>query len=556
MNRIVECIPNFSEGVDESKIELIAKAIASVKDVAVLNRHLDADHNRSVVTFAGSPEGVVEAAFRAAETAVEVIDLNMHLGEHPRIGAMDVLPFVPIRGVTMDDCVLLARRTGERIAYELNVPIYLYERAATRPDREDLANVRRGEFEVLRREIEENPDRMPDFGEPRLHPTAGAMAVGARAPLIACNVNLATEDISIAARIARAVRGSSGGLQFVKAIPIELRKRRQAQVSMNLIDYESTPLFRAFEMVKREAERYGVAVAGTEIVGLAPQAALDACGEFYLRIENFHENLVLENRLRAELDERLQPAAALAPPPLIEVIEAPFAPPPEAFNLPEQKEEEEEPAREAPVEAIATPIATFADVITSGAQTPDGASIAAYAGALGASLGAMICQLTMGQKPASQREARSTLEQLDQLRADLHRAINEDAETREMVLDAISLSDETEGEQLARTIAIEEAHKNAVAIPLRVAENSIEVLELLGDLTEIGNPSALADLASAAQMAMTAMRGAAYNVFATLLSINDDEFNRARRFQITDLVTRGQQVTDQIESLFFRLYPR
>lgn len=551
MNKIVECIPNFSEGQDEAKIELIVRAIASVPEVAVLDRHMDADHNRSVVTFAGAPDGVLEAAFRAAETAVELIDLNMHVGEHPRIGALDVLPFVPIKGVTMDDCVMLARRTGERIAQELKIPVYLYERAAARADREDLANLRRGEFEGLRREIEEDADRRPDFGELRLHPTAGAMAVAARPVLIAFNVNLATENIFVANKVAKAVRGSSGGLQYVKALPIEMRQRRQVQISMNLVNYEASPIFRAFEMVKREAARYGVAVAGAEIVGLVPQAALNACSDFYLQIENFSENLVLENRLQEAL--RFEQPVALEParPPFQRSLPIPA----ERFAEPERPAQAMPDAREF-LEPVETPIATFADVITSGSQTPDGASIAAFAGALGASLGGMICQLTMAQKPASIREAQQTLEQLEQLRDDLHRAINEDAETRELVLDAMSLPDETDGERLARNSAIEEAHKNAVAIPLRVAENAVEVIELLADLTEIGNPSAFADLASAAQMAMTAMRGSTYNVFATLLSIRDNEFNRARRLQIMELVTRGQQVTDQIEGLFFRLYPR
>lgn len=551
MNEIVECIPNFSEGRDEAKIELIVRAIASVPEVAVLDRHMDADHNRSVVTFAGAPEAVLEAAFLAAETAIELIDLNMHVGEHPRIGALDVLPFVPIKGVTMDDCVMLARRAGERIAYDLKIPVYLYERAATRPERADLANLRRGEFEGLRREIEENPQRHPDFGEPRIHPTAGAMAVAARPVLIAFNVNLATDNMAVASRVAKAVRGSSGGLQYVKALPIELRQRRQVQVSMNFINYEATPIFRAFEMVRREAARYGVAIAGSEIVGLVPQAALDACGDFFLQLENYRENVVLENRLRAALQTPVTVGAAPPRPP--------FQP-----SLPIAAEPVGEPlAREAPeasppdaVDVIEMPMATFADVITSGAQTPDGASVAAYAGALGASLGVMIGRLTMEQKPALQRELSRTLEQLEQLRDELHHSINEDAETRELVLDALSLPEEADGERLARNAAIEQAHKNAVGIPLRIAENAVEVIELLADLTEIGNPSAFADLASAAQMAMTAMRASAYNVFATLLSIRDDEFNRARRQQITELVTRGQQVTDQIEAMFFRLYPR
>lgn len=556
MNKIVECIPNFSEGRDEAKLGLIARAIASVPNVAVLDLHMDGDHNRSVITFAGDPEGVEDAALRAAETAVELIDLNQHLGEHPRIGALDVLPFVPIRGVTMTDCVALARRAGERIARTLRIPVYLYEAAAMRRDREELANIRRGEFESLRREIEELPDRAPDFGERRVHPTAGAMAIGARPPLIAYNINLATEDLSIARKIARAVRGSSGGLQYVKALAMDLKNRRQVQVSMNLTDYELTPLFRVFEMVRLEAERYGVMISGSELVGLIPQAALNACTDFYLRFENFSEDSVLENRLQAELD-------ALGPTPSRAREERRPMPRPlpltEAAEVVEEEgaEEEKSPAESAePEEMEGTPIATYADVIASGAQTPDGVSIAAYSGALAASLGGMLCNLTIGQRPAAENEVRAMLDQLEELRTDLYRAINEDAETRELVLDAISLSQESEGEILARTFAIEQATKNAVAIPLRVAENAVDVLELLRELTEIGNPSGLADLATGAQLAMTAIRGAVYNTFANLSAIQDEDFNQDRRGQAAELYTRGRAVTDEIEALFFRAYPR
>ncbi|MFN0085645.1 MAG: glutamate formimidoyltransferase [Blastocatellia bacterium] len=558
MNKIVECIPNFSEGRDEAKLELIARAIASVPKVAVLDLHMDGDHNRSVITFAGDPEAVVDAAVRAAETAVELIDLNRHVGEHPRIGALDVLPFVPIKGVTMADCVVLARRAGERIANTLRIPVYLYEAAAMRREREDLANIRRGEFESLRREIEELPDRAPDFGERRVHPTAGAMAIGARPPLIAYNINLATKDLSVAKKIAQAVRGSSGGLQYVKALAMELKARGQVQVSMNLIDYESTPLFRVFEMVRREAERHGVMLAGSELVGLIPQAALNACSDFYLRFENFSEDSVLENRLQAELDalgaiaSRAREEGGPLPAPL---------PQPAGAGAEEPEEEEEQQAAEPdeekrPEGMEGTPIATYADVIASGAQTPDGVSIAAYSGALAASLGGMLCHLTIGQRPAVEKEAHAMLDQLEELRTDLYRAINEDAETRELVLDAISLSQESEGEILARTFAIEQATKNAVAIPLRVAENAVDVLELLKELTEISNPAGMADLATGAQLAMTAIRGAVYNTFANLSAIQDEDFNQDRRGQAAELYTRGRTVTDEIEGLFFRAFPR
>src|SRR5215470_9509943 len=323
MKKIVECIPNFSEGRDRDKIELIVKTIAAVPRVAALDYSMDPDHNRSVITFAGEPDAVVEAAVRAAAVAMELINLNTHAGEHPRLGALDVLPFVPIKGVTMEECVEIARGAGHRIANELGIPVYLYEKAATRRDRVDLANVRRGEFEALRHSIKSDPDRTPDFGSRRVHPTAGAMAVGARAPLIAFNVNLATDDVAVARKIAKAVRASDGGLLNVKALGLELKSRRQTQVSMNLTDYEETPIFRAFEMVRREAERYGVTIVGSEIVGLVPQAALNACSEFYMQIENFSNDVILERRLQAELS-KIEPdfeyeggADAQKPPPQV-----------------------------------------------------------------------------------------------------------------------------------------------------------------------------------------------------------------------------------------------
>jgi glutamate formiminotransferase/formiminotetrahydrofolate cyclodeaminase len=538
MKKIVECIPNFSEGRDREKIQLIARSIGTVPRVVVLDYTMDADHNRSVITFAGEPEVVVEAAVRAAATAIELIDLNRHDGEHPRMGALDVLPFVPIRGVTMEECVVIARHAGERIANELDIPVYLYEKAATRGDRVDLANVRRGEFEAIRDSIESDPDRKPDFGTRRIHPTAGAMAVGARLPLVAFNINLTTDDSVVAKKIAKAVRGSDGGLLYVKALAMELKSRGQAQVSMNLVNYEQTPIHRAFEMVKREAARYGVAVAGSEIVGLIPQAALDACSEFYMQLENFSEDLILEKRLAAELS-KIEPEGA-------EEYEA------------ENRQRAERRGRLQLVksEPQMTPFDAFVEDLASGAPISDSGSVAAYAGALAAALGEMVCNLTISQKKSFEEEAVSVLDQLGQLSAELRRAMKEEVESRRQVVDAIALPRETEADKLARTIALEQATKNAVAAPLRIAQNTMEVLELLSELTEIGNPSAFADLATGAQLAMTAMRGAAYNVLSNLLTINDEDFNRRQRAEITDLITRGQERTDEIEALFFRLYPR
>lgn len=296
-NRLVECVPNFSEGRKGETVERIAQAIESVTGATVLNRHLDPDHNRSVITFVAEPESVVDAALRAVATAAELIDLRQHTGEHPRIGATDVLPFIPVSGVTMDECIALAHQAGQRIWQKLSIPVYFYERAALRPDRIRLENVRGKGFEHLGKEIKTNLDRAPDVGAPELHESAGAIAVGARPFLIAFNVNLRTNDVAIARSIARAVRERDGGLPFVKALGFELRSRGLVQVSMNLIDYEQTTIARAFTAVSDEATRLGVEISGAEIVGLLPRAALDRSAAYFPLLENFRETLVLENLL-------------------------------------------------------------------------------------------------------------------------------------------------------------------------------------------------------------------------------------------------------------------
>ncbi|MCR4405245.1 MAG: glutamate formimidoyltransferase [Candidatus Acetothermia bacterium] len=300
--KLIEAVPNISEGRDREKIEAIVAAVRAVRGAALLDVDPDPDHNRTVITFAGPLEAVEEAALRLTAKAVELIDLSNHRGEHPRMGAVDVLPFVPLRGATMAECVELARRVGQRISEEFKVPVYLYAEAATRPERQDLANIRRGEFEGFPAKIQE-PEWAPDFGERRVHPTAGVMAVGARPPLIAYNVNLGTNDLEVAKRIAQAVRGSSGGLRYVKALAFELEERGLVQVSMNLVDYRKTPLHRAFELVKREAARYGVPVVGSEIVGLVPQEALNMAAEYYLQLEHFRSEMILEERLAQALGE-------------------------------------------------------------------------------------------------------------------------------------------------------------------------------------------------------------------------------------------------------------
>src|SRR5713101_6785977 len=301
MKQLVECVPNFSEGRDAAKVDAIVAAMRAVPGVFLLDRESDADHNRSVVTLAGKPEAVAEAALRGVGKAAELIDLTKHTGAHPRMGATDVVPFIPIAGVTIDVCVALAKKVGREIWERYRIPVYFYEAAAQRPERTNLENIRKGQFEGLREEVLKNPDRAPDVGEPRLHPTAGAIVVGARKFLIAYNINLNTPDLEIAKRIAKTIRFSNGGLRYVKAMGVDLKARGLAQVSINLTDFEQTPIHVVFEMVKREADRYGVSIVGSEIVGLVPKRAIEMTADFFLQLEKFSPAQVLENRLAAAL---------------------------------------------------------------------------------------------------------------------------------------------------------------------------------------------------------------------------------------------------------------
>jgi glutamate formiminotransferase len=325
-------------------MEAIVAAITAVPEVTLLDREADADHNRSVLTFVGPPAAVAVAAFRGVDTAVELIDLTQHRGAHPRIGAADVVPFIPIEGVTLEECVRLAERVGGEIWNRLKVPVYLYEAAARRPERVNLENIRRGQFEALLREMGTEAGRAPDIGEPLCHPTAGAVVLGARKFLIAYNVNLGTADVEIAKRIAKTIRFSSGGFRFVKSMGVMLGSRNLAQVSINLTDFEQTPLHLVFETVRREAERYGAPVVGSEIVGLIPRKAIEMAAEYFLRAENFRPELVLENRIAEAIAKR--------------------------SGLPE-----------------------FLDALAAGTATPGGGSAAAAAAAMGAALGAMVSRL-------------------------------------------------------------------------------------------------------------------------------------------------------------------
>src|SRR5215467_10257547 len=362
--QLVECVPNFSEGRDAAKIEAIVKAILAVPEVVLLDRESDADHNRSVLTFVGPPAAVAEAAFRCVEKAVALIDLTKHQGAHPRLGAADVVPFIPIEGVTLEECVKLSEQLGERLWNTLKLPVYLYEAAARRAERTNLENIRRGQFEAIAAEMGKVPARDPDIGDPVCHPTAGAVVTGARKFLIAYNVNLNTPDVGIAKKIAKTIRFSNGGFRYVKSMGVMLTTRNLAQVSINLTDFEQTPMHLVFETVRREAKRYGVSVVGSEIVGLIPKKAIELSAEYFLRFENFRPELVLENRIAEALTAR--------------------------SGLPE-----------------------FLDALAAPTATPGGGSASAAAAAMSAALGAMVSRLAKLDPTGFEEDRRFFTEAVD-----------------------------------------------------------------------------------------------------------------------------------------------
>lgn len=296
MNKIMECVPNFSEGRDKQKVEKIVDSFRGKDNVKLLDYSSDADHNRSVVTVVGEPEALKAAVIEAIGKAVELIDMTQHQGQHPRMGAVDVVPFIPIKGVTVDDAIALSKEVAEEVAKKYNLPVFLYEKSASAPHRENLAAIRKGEFEGMAEKIKQ-PEWQPDFGPAERHATAGTVAVGARMPLVAYNVNLNTNDLSIADAIAKKVRFIGGGLRFCKGMGVELKERGIVQVSMNLTDYTKTSVYRAHEMVRMEAQRYGVSIVGSEVIGLVPMMALIDCAEYYLGIENFKAEQILESRI-------------------------------------------------------------------------------------------------------------------------------------------------------------------------------------------------------------------------------------------------------------------
>jgi glutamate formiminotransferase len=467
MSVLIECVPNFSEGRDKSRVDAIVAAMKR-DGVYLLDCEMDADHNRSVVTLVGEREPLLAAVLAGIGKATELIDLNVQRGAHPRLGATDVVPFIPIDGVTLEDCVQMARELGQKVWENYKIPVYFYEAAATRPERTNLENIRRGQFEVIREEIATVESRRPDVGDPCCHPTAGAVVIGARKFLVAYNVYLQTKDVDIAKKIAKAVRFSSGGFRAVKGMGVEVRG--QAQVSMNLTDTDLTPMARVFEFVKREAARYGVGVQSSEIVGLVPKRALEDAAEWFLQVENFNPSMILENRLASVIGGKTA------------------------------------------VGGLRAGIEPFIEQLAAPTAVPGGGSASAAAGAMAAGLAAMVAGMSRGKKAylAYEPELSAALAKLGALREELKAAIDADAASYETVVAAYKA--QKTAAPADGSAAVARALRGAASVPLRVAQISAEIATLVSELRSRTNPRMGSDLTVAASLARAAAEGALANV--------------------------------------------
>lgn len=488
MTRIVECVPNFSEGRDPKLIAELRDAILSVPGVKLLDVQSDASHHRSVFTFIGSPEAASEAAFRAIRLAAQRIDLTRHKGEHPRMGATDVVPFVPVTGVTMDDCVALAKALGERVGTELQIPVFLYARAATAPERESLPRIRKGEFEGLRDAIGNDPTRKPDFGPQRIHPTAGATAIGARPFLVAYNIYLDTGDVSVAEEIAQEIRTSGGGLPAVQAKGFDVDGK--AQVSMNLLDVDVTPPDQVFALVSQKAAARGAKVLKSEIVGLIPERAVLGAAGSALKLDGPVDSHVLEARVR---------------------------------------------------EAMGPPLDGWIETLAGASPTPGGGSAAALAGALAAALVAMVGRLTTGRKTyaAVSDEFARIIDDAEQLRGQLRQLVDRDAAAYDGVMAAYRLPKGTDDEKRHRQEAIDRALLDAAVVPLKTARAAVKLIGLARRAAEAGNKNAVADAGVAALLAEAALRGAVYNVEINVNALSNREAGQALSKEARELDRQG-----------------
>ncbi|MFL5593736.1 MAG: glutamate formimidoyltransferase [Gemmatimonadaceae bacterium] len=495
--KLVECVPNFSEGRRADVVDAIRAAIAAVEGVSVLDVSSDASHNRSVITFVASVETAVDAAFAGIGAAAERIDLCQHSGEHPRIGATDVVPFIPLEGSTMEDCIALARALGERVGRELQIPVYLYERAATTPARENLADVRRGEFEGLRDELGKNPARDPDFGPARIHPTCGAIAIGARPFLVAYNVYLGSaSNLQIAKNIAKAVRGSSGGFKYVKGLGLEVDG--QAQVSMNLVDTEKTPLHHAFDFIKMRAETEGAQVTWSEIVGLVPERVLFDTAASHLQLRQFTPAQILERQVR-------------------DVVSG------------------------------GESVSGFLASVASSNPVPGGGSVAAHAGALAAALAQMVAGLTIGKKKyaAVDAEMKEAALKAVSLGNRLAALVKRDADAYALVAEAYRLPKEPADAAARRSEAVSAALLKAAEVPLDTVRASVEVAAVAALVAEKGNTNAVTDAGVAALLAHAAAKGAAYNVRVNVQALEDKSKGLPLADEAEKLVKRAAEFAER-----------
>jgi glutamate formiminotransferase/formiminotetrahydrofolate cyclodeaminase len=544
MPRLVECVPNFSEGRSRAVIDAIAAAIAAAPGVKLLDVDAGAATNRTVYTFVGAPDAVADAALSAARTAATLIDMSRHHGEHPRIGALDVCPIVPVSGVTMDECVTLARDLGRRLADELHIPIYFYEYAATRAERRSLADIRAGEYEGLERKLRE-PEWAPDCGPAAFNPRLGAAVVGAREFLIAYNVNLNTRDKRLAHEIALRIREAGrvkrgpagevlvdargqpvktpGRLKAVRAIGWYIDEYRQAQVSINLLDYKVTPLHAVFETVRSEAESLGLRVTGSEIVGMVPLAPIVEAGRFYLRSQHRSsgapESELVDIAVRSMGLNQLVPFDAGR-----KIIE--FA------------------VRE-PAPLASMTVRDLVDEISSSTPAPGGGSVAALVGSLAAALAAMVANVsvTKGQEHAA---ALSELaERAQDAKRALLDAVDEDTRAFNALMAAMRLPRATAADERARKSALQDATRRAALVPLETARVSLRAIELARDISRLGAKEAASDLGVAALAGRAAVEGAVLNVLTNLAGIDDDRFTAESRLEAERLTTSAREICDE-----------
>jgi len=549
--KLVECVPNFSEGRNREKISAITKEIKSTPQVNLLDVDPGESTNRTVVTFIGSPEGVKEAAFKAIKKAGEVLDMSKHKGAHGRIGATDVCPFVPVSGVTMEDCIQLAHELGERVAKELGIPVYLYEEAAQKPERENLANIRTGEYEGLSEKLKD-PEWAPDYGKPVFNPKAGATVIGAREFLIAYNINLNTRDRRLAHEIAlnlrergRAKRDRDGNIvrdakgkaikipgkfKAVKAVGWYIEDYEIAQISINFINYKITPPHVVFDETIKEAEKIGLRVTGSELVGLIPKEALLMAGKHYLSKQGKSPGVPQEDLIKIAV-------SSLG---LDDV--APFDP---------QKKIIEYQFKEVESSLLNYNLREFANELSVDSPAPGGGSTAALCGALSASLSSMVSNLTVGKKEYKnvQKDVKEIAVKAQSLKDEFLRAVDLDTIAFNKLMEAYRFPKKTEEQKRERDQAVEKALKEATLVPFGVLEKSIDALNLAREIALKGNKNSLSDAGVAGLTAQAAAEGGYYNIKINLPNLQDNEFKSKIKKQAASLKKKAVKLGDELREI-------